>query len=94
MFICYREFRFLITTVIFVTIAVYNRQTNHISNEVMYVFTGLVVISGCCMIEKLKCKKREIEETPVASQGFTNVAPGNVAPGNVVYMVPQQSETV
>ena len=89
MFICHREFRFLITSVIFVTIAVYNRQTTHISNEVMYVFTGLVVISGCCMIEKLKCKKREIVETPVASQGFANVAPGNV-----VYMVPQQSETV
>ena len=85
----HREFRFVITTIIFVTIAVYNRETKHISNEVMYVFTGLVVISGFCMIEKLNCKKREIERTPVASREFNSIAPGNV-----VYMVPQTSETV
>ena len=89
MLIFHREFRFLITTVIFTTISIYNRYTSHISNEVMYVFTGLVVISGCCMIEKLKCKKREIERTPAASQDFSGVAPTNV-----VYMVPEQSHTV
>jgi hypothetical protein len=89
MLLFHREFRFLITSVIFVTIALYNRETNDISNEAMYVFTGLVVISGCCMIEKLNCKKREITSTPVTSQEFNNVAPGNV-----VYMVPQTSQTV
>ena len=89
MLIFHREFRFFITTIIFITIALYNRYTVHISNEVMYVFTGLVVISGCCMIEKLKCKQKDIERTPIASQEFNNVAPGNV-----VYMVPQPTQSV
>jgi hypothetical protein len=88
MLIFHREFRFFITTIIFITIALYNRYTVHISNEVMYVFTGLVVISGCCMIEKLKCKQKDIERTPIASQEFNNVAPGNV-----VYMVPQPTQS-
>jgi len=89
MLIFHREFRFFITTIIFITIALYNRYTVNISNEVMYVFTGLVVISGCCMIEKLKCKQKDIERTPIASQEFNNVAPGNV-----VYMVPQPTQSV